>query len=245
MPDVLLIQIREPGQGMERHERDCVARRLGTRSVQIHTRNVFAQRPEPSWLVGADAVIIGGSGSFSVQDPRSEPWVGSLRALVEACFKRSIPGLGICFGHQLIGLHLGADVITDEQRRESGTVAFDLTDHGVTDPVMGQFNPRFHGQTGHTDLVVGVPKGATLLAQTDIVDTQSFKVDGVPWWTTQFHPDLVAAEANERYRAFEAALAKEQGRPADIDRQIFDERGDQSAPLIGRWFDHVLGPTPA
>ncbi len=240
MHDLLLIQIREPGHAMEAHERDCVIRRIGGRAVRVRTANVFAERPRSSWLYGADAVVIGGSGSFSVQDPRSHPWVDHLRDLVDESLRKQIPGFAICFGHQLLGMHLGQEVVTDEDRRESGTVSVALTQTGVDDPIFGRFGGDFHVNTGHTDRVVSVPAGTTLIARNDTVETQAFRVDGAPWWSVQFHPDLTAAEATQRYRAFESALAREQGRPPDVDLELFHERGDQASELIGWWLDHVL-----
>ena len=122
---------------MASHELDCIRRRLGSLDTSITVRNVFSETPKTEWLSGMDAMVIGGSGAFSVHDPRSEAWVTELRHLLDACLERSVPSLGICFGHQLLGLHLGAEVVTDLARREVGTLAFDLTEAGANDPLFG------------------------------------------------------------------------------------------------------------
>ena len=57
---------------MLRHEADCVERRLGNRDVALTTRNAVVMPAEVSWLDGFEAVIIGGSGDFSVHHPQSE-----------------------------------------------------------------------------------------------------------------------------------------------------------------------------
>ena len=100
------------------------------------------------------------------------------RALAER-----LPGFGICFGHQLLAMHLGASVRTDESRMESGTVEV----QGVQeDPVFARVGSRFHVHTGHTDLVESVPDGCRLLASTGRVPVQALRMDTAPWWTAQF-----------------------------------------------------------
>lgn len=240
MRELLLIQIRPAGATAKQHEAECVERRFGERRVRLRTRNAFVEDPELGWLDGVDGVVIGGSGNFSVHDPRSASWVGGLRTLLDTAFSRSIPGFGVCFGHQLMGVHLGADVITDRARMEAGTMAFRLTEGAARDPVFGRFVGRMRGHTGHTDHVMSVPDGATLLASTEQVPVQAFRVEGQGWWTTQFHPDLAHDEAEERFSAFADALEAEgRDRPSSPG---YHRDGDEATALLGAWFDEVFDP---
>ena len=119
MRRVLLIQVRAPGDPMADHERDCVRARLLPRAVEVIAMNVFERRPDPRLLAAVDAVVLGGSGSFSVHDPRSAQFVDELRHVLDVVLERCTPAFGICFGHQLLGLHLGSMVVTDLSRRRA------------------------------------------------------------------------------------------------------------------------------
>ena len=65
--------------------------------------------------------------------------------------------------------------------------------------LFGPLGERFHGHTGHTDCVEEVPSTVQLLARSSTLETQAFKVEGRRFYSSQFHPDLTAAEAQARY----------------------------------------------
>ena len=100
----LLIQVRAGDDPMVAHEAQCVRDRLGSRPVVLETKNAVPHRAESSWLDGVDLLFIGGSGDFSVHHPKSASWVSPLRQVLEHALERAIPGLAICFGHQLLDL---------------------------------------------------------------------------------------------------------------------------------------------
>ncbi|NOY90546.1 MAG: type 1 glutamine amidotransferase [Deltaproteobacteria bacterium] len=236
---LLLIQIRALGDPMIAHEQQCIARRLGRRPYLLTTRNVFEQPPQPGWLDGVDALLVGGSGAFSVHDPRSQPWVSGLRRICERALTQAVPSFGICFGHQLLGLHLGGEVVTRERASERGTIELRLTDDGLADPIFGSLPARFRAHTGHSDSVPHAPESVVLLATAEACPTQAFRVRGAPFWSVQFHPDLRGEEARERYRAFASELPPEQAALARAHARLFDPEADDTAGLLGAFLDHV------
>lgn len=237
---LLLIQIRDPGDPMARHERACVARRVEGRGLDIAARNALEEPASDWWLEGVDGIIIGGSGDHSVHHPASASWVTPLRRLLDTALEDGLPGFGLCFGHQLLGMHLGARILTDAARTEIGTVEVDLTDEGRSDRIFGALPPRFSASTGHSDYVVDRPAGVRVLASTPLVDHQAFHLEGTGWYSTQFHPDLMASEAKHRYLAYAGAFATMS--PEDMQRrrakaERFTEGRDDAASLLGRWLD--------
>lgn len=236
---LLLLQVRMPEDIMAEQELMCVRERLEGQSVELVVRNVFADTLSRSLLDDVDAMVIGGSGSFSVQDPRSKEFVGPLRELISRCVSEQIPGFGICFGHQLLGLHFGADVVTDYDKRESGTVEFRLTEAGKKDPLFGTYGVSFRGHTGHSDYVTSVPTGLVLLAENPTVQTQVFKVDGAPFYSTQCHPDLTAEEAVARYEAFAVSVPSIK---ESLERDIaaFDLSCHDTTDLLSRFLELVV-----
>jgi len=237
---VLLIQCRSAKSRMLRHEVACIRRRLANQDVQLSTRQAVSEPATAAWLDGNDVVIMGGSGAFSVQDPRSQGWVDPLRHTLDRILSRNIPFFGICFGHQLLGLHLGGEVRTSEDHSEVGSIQVGLTRAGRADPVFGALPVRFTAQTGHSDSVFGPPAELRVLAQNHTLDTQAFHLTGRPVYTTQFHPDLTGMEARERYRSFEADIRRAGGAPKEGGSEKFSPAPDTSSQLLGRFIAHVL-----
>lgn len=237
---LLLIQIRRANDVMAAHEQACVRRRLAERPVTLSARNALTTSADPDWLDDVDAVVIGGSGDYSVHHPDSAPWVTPLRRLLDAALARRTPLFGVCFGHQLLGLHLGGTVRTAPEHAEFGTVHLDLTSDGTADPVFGGLPARFTGQTGHRDSVVEVPSGLDVLATSEALEAQAFRVRDAPVWSAQFHPDLTAAEARDRYLAYQRSFAKT-ATAANPDAALKFELGaDDAAMLLGRFADVAL-----
>lgn len=236
MTKVLLLQMRVPGDMMATHELQCFSRKLGPRAI-VQSRNALAEAAEPAWLDGFDAVLFGGSGDFSVHHTRSRTWVDPLRRLLERALELGMPGFGVCFGHQLLGLHLGSQVITDPELTEIGTVSLELTPRGEASSLFRMLASPFKAQTGHSDHVLEVPAGVELLATGERVKCQAFGVRGTHFYTTQFHPDLTGAEARYRYLAYQSALQDVTQQPdaAPVDRYVEGE--DEASVLLEQFVD--------
>lgn len=220
---------------MVHHERRCVATRLGDR-IDLITTSALGTRAQARWVDGMDAVVIGGSGDFSVHDPRSEPWVAGLRDVVERLLERRVPSFGICFGHQLLAHHLGVPVATHDDQAELGTVPLRLTPAGSADPVFGVLGESFDAHTGHSDHVTAVPEELELMAEGDRCAHQAFRHRSAPFFTTQFHPDLTGAEAIDRYLAYRRHLTPDQAAEASA---RFRPGADAAARLLGAFIEHA------
>lgn len=237
---LLLIQARDPADPLAEHERACVRRRLGGLDVRMRARNALGDIAEASWIENVDALVIGGSGNFSVNHELSQRWVEPLRAMLDVVLARSLPTFGICFGHQLLGLHLGSKVETHAHLEEVGTIPLELTPEGSkTEPFAG-LTPKFFAHTGHSDHVVTLPAGVDLMIRGDHVEMQGFRVRGAPVFTTQFHPDLEGREARERY------LSVKGGQEATTDPVTLRKAGafrteghDEAAGLLARFVQNV------
>ena len=197
------------------------------------------------WQLAADTLdglIIGGSGDFSVHHPRSQGWVTPLRRVLEAALTRGMPGFGICFGHQLLGQHLGSEVRTDPSAAELGTVDVQLTAAGAVSPLYAGFTDGLRVHSGHSDLVVDVPEGVELLARNSTCETQSFQVRGTRFFSVQFHPDMTGDEARYRYLAYRHGFADRIDDEAVKAAHRFISGDDASEVLLGAFLD-LLEPT--
>lgn len=238
--NILLLQIRDADDPMLAHELACVRTRLGSRPVEVTARNALAERADPAWLTGVELLIIGGSGNYSVHHPESRPWVDPLRRLLEAALAAGLPGLGICFGHQLLGLHLGRPVRTNPRHGEIGTVEVELTETGRRSVKYADFESRFRVHSGHSDHVDGVPEGCDLLARNATCEAQAFHVRGTGFYSVQFHPDLSGQEARDRFLAYRRVLDDGTAAAAMEKANRFLPGADESTAIIGRVVDLAL-----
>jgi len=139
-----------------------------------------------------DAVVISGSQS-SVYDDCD--WIRHLSAWVRKGIDRKIPMLGVCWGHQLLAQVLGGRV--EEGAYELGYTQVDLLEK---DPFCDGVSSPATVFATHSDHVVEMPPGATVLARNE-ASIQSFRSGSVV--TCQFHPeyDLETAEAMIRSKS--------------------------------------------
>ena len=220
---------------MSAHEAQCITQKFVGTEIRLVFRNIFEERPTSTWLKGTDGLLIGGSGDFSVHVPQSAPWIKGLRHLLDAALYQSLPGFGLCFGHQLLGYHLGGTVVTDPNHGELGTVEVGLTENGLRDPIFSTLGDTFMAHTGHSDYVMSTPAGVELLASNDATATQAFRVSGTHFYSTQFHPDMSGAEAQHRAHAY----ALGEGIAAR-----FKKGSDDTNALLSRFAVQALGLNP-
>lgn len=199
-PKALLVSLRDPHDPMSAHERACFAEaaRLPIDHVAMH----FMQdgRPSHGSLASVDAVFFGGSGAYSVLD--DHPWIDQMLAALIDAVESGFPAYASCFGFQGLARAMGGEVVHDEARKEIGGTPMQLTEAGGRDGLFSPLPGRFWAQQGHKDHVVGLPAGVTLLVRGEGVEAQAFRVDGAPFWASQFHPELRRHHTLERFEHY-------------------------------------------
>jgi GMP synthase-like glutamine amidotransferase len=131
-----------------------------------------------------EAVLLTGSkfDSFS-----QEPWVLALKAQVQALLQSKKKLIGVCFGHQLIALCLGAKVGRAPQGWGAGRMQYEWTAPDL---------PQADGRTevsllaSHQDQVFELPSGAKLLATSTFCPVAAYGVDDHVF-CVQPHPEFV------------------------------------------------------
>lgn len=207
-PRALLVSLRDPTDPMAHQEVRCFAGRAALPVDAVDLWPMVDGRPDRAKLSSYDAVFFGGSGAYSVLDDVT--WIkDGLRTLVDVVELR-VPAWASCFGFQGLSLALGGEVLRDDARQELGAYEIALTEAGRADPVIGVLPPVFWAQEGHHDHVMGLPAGVTLLATGSNIRNQAFRVDGTPFYASQFHPELTTETTVERFLHY-AALYSEPG----------------------------------
>lgn len=197
LPRALLISLRDPHDPMAMQERDCFADRSGLPREQVDVHAMAHGRPDPGTLKRYDAIFFGGSGAYSVLDD-----VDWIRAGIDTCLRvidLGIPAWASCFGFQGLALALGGRVVRDDSRQELGSVPLTLTPAGRDDALFRTLPTTFYAQEGHHDHVTELPPGVLLLATGEVSRHQAFRVEGAPFWASQFHPELTSKTTTARF----------------------------------------------
>jgi GMP synthase-like glutamine amidotransferase len=136
----------------------------------------------PASFDAFDAVLLTGSQADAFSP---EPWVQRLRECVTQLLQAKKKLVGVCFGHQLIALCLGARVGRAPQGWATGRMRYPW--HA---PELAQGRTEIALLASHQDQVFDLPPGATLLAGSDFCPIAAFAV-GREVFCVQGHPEFV------------------------------------------------------
>ena len=193
-----LLQARVEGDPVRERERNSFAIGMGIPPQQIETVDMLkGEATYDSVVDGADAVIVGGSGDFSVTV--NHPWLPNFIKVLGDIAKNGFPTFASCFGFQVMNMALGGRVETDKDGLEVGSHIVERLPESNGDPLFHELPDTFVAQQGHADRAMVLPEGVTLLAQSPKCPYQAIKVIGAPVYATQFHPELTATENKRRF----------------------------------------------
>lgn len=142
------------------------------------------QRGEyPASFDAFDAVLLTGSRADSFSN---DAWVVELRRRVADLLAQKKKMVGVCFGHQLIGLCLGAPVSRAPQGWGAGRMTYEW--HRADLP-HAENRSQVSLLASHQDQVHALPEGAQLVASSDFCPVASFTV-GEHVFCIQPHPEF-------------------------------------------------------
>ena len=135
-------------------------------------------------LDGADGVVLTGS-TAGVNEADRRPWIAEQEALVRELVDRSIPTLGVCFGHQVANAALGGSV------EHVGTTATLVEARLADGPLFDGVDPVVVSL--HGDAVVEPGDDMEIIASAPHAPVFGTRHRTAPLWTVQFHPEVSAA----------------------------------------------------
>ena len=121
--------------------------------------------------------------------PEREQDFGAARRLIAAAASAEIPVLGVCLGHQGLGLLSGARVSRAPRPRHGFVSTISHSGEGIFAGIPLDFEVvRYHS------LHIEEAPGITVHARSEDGVIQALKVDGLPHWGVQFHPESVLTQ---------------------------------------------------
>ncbi len=179
---------------------DWIITGLGIDPSTISVRDVAKGQglPDPESISGA---VIAGSYAMVTQDL---DWSLSIERWLPELVDRSIPVLGICYGHQLLARAMGGTVGFHPGGMEIGTRQIVCKGNLSSDPLFTGLPDRFRAHVSHSQTVVELPEKSLHIAGNDFEPHHAFRI-GTCAWGIQFHPEYDQAIM----RAYANAIAKD------------------------------------
>ena len=162
---------------------------------------VTVNMPGGATLPPLDAVagVVTFGGVVNVDQTREYPFLADVRRYTADALDRRVPYLGICLGSQILARALGVDVISSGVK-EVGFEPITPTPDAKEDALTSFLGDDEMVMQWHED-THRLPDGAVLLATSDAVDVQAYRVGDLAWGI-QFHLEV---DANELEWWFELA----------------------------------------
>ncbi|MGV0343795.1 chorismate-binding protein [Corynebacterium lehmanniae] len=132
----------------------------------------------------SNVVISPGPGT-----PEREEDFGPARRVIEAAADAGVPLLGVCLGHQGLGMLAGSSVTRAPEPRHGFVSTVTHSGEGIFAGIPQGFEVvRYHSL--HVEEVPGI----TVHARSEDGVIQALKVDGLDHWGVQFHPESVLTQ---------------------------------------------------
>lgn len=179
--------------------------------IEVDLRN-STELPTPAAL---SATIVTGSSSSVTE---RAPWMLRAEEYLRSLAGASVPTLGICFGHQMLGQALGGEITKNPAGREIGTVDLDLL---VDDPLFARAAVPYRVNATHVDTVSRLPPAARVLARTRLERHAVVRFTETTWGV-QFHPE-VDAEIMRAFLEERRALIEGEGLDAEALLESVDD----------------------
>ena len=241
MSTFALIQARTADEVVGPQEHASFAEYLGVPVEDIFTVSALDGPIDVDALVDrCDAVLVGGSGKFGVQDDTD--WLPHFFDALGALANRDVHMFASCFGFQGLCMALGAPVRSIEEAAEVGTYVVERTPEAVRDPLFGSLPERFTAQLGHKDSATRLPEQAVWLARSERCAYQAMRL-GQNVWATQFHPELDASTNRRRFEQYYEQYKATMGE--DRARELLDafQESREASSLLRRFADRVRDQT--
>jgi GMP synthase (glutamine-hydrolysing) len=152
-------------------------------------RTIDAEHGDPLPVADECAGVVFTGSHNMVTD--NLPWSIRVAEWIPELIERSVPFLGICYGHQLLAHALGGKVGFHPEGTEVGTVDIALLPACSSDHLFRHLPHTFPVHVTHSQTVALLPKGAVRLAMNTFEANHAFRV-GECAWGVQFHPEYTA-----------------------------------------------------
>ncbi len=130
-------------------------------------------------LAGAKGIVISGAPILITEVPTER-----FLAAIEIPIKSTLPILGICFGHQILGLHFGAEASRMKEDRDWQLI------EAFEDSILFRRLPNEVEMMEDHCETISIPAGFQLVASSDACVNEAMQHTTLPYFGVQFHPEV-------------------------------------------------------
>jgi len=147
-------------------------------------------------LMESDGVVLSGAPILLTEVDR-EPYLKKMKWLDN--YQK--PVLGICFGHQIVGLHFGASISRQPEDRNK-----QLIEVLMHNPLFEDLDTEFYMQEDHCESI-SIPPGFELSATSDLCVNEAMFHKEKPIFGVQFHPEVSGENGQILFKNFTKLVA--------------------------------------
>ena len=155
-----------------------VVRACGSECTIIDWQNFSQEQINPDSYRDSGMIFSGSPAMFTEVDHK--PYFEKFAFIKEG----TIPVLGICFGHQLMGLLHGSKIFRDKEIRE--TIPIRVV---KKDQLFENLFPQTEMKEDHTEGIT-LPASFVHLATSSTYTNEGMRHPFLPLWGVQFHPEV-------------------------------------------------------
>lgn len=146
--------------------------------LDVHSHTIYLNEIHSADIYTYKGIIISGAPILLTQTPYNN-FIELIRPLIFS----TLPVLGICFGHQLIGLSFGSNISRCKENRTMQNIHIHNTDN-----LFNGFANISEFNEDHCECI-DLPEEFILLASSYICINEAMKHKNLPLYGVQFHPE--------------------------------------------------------
>lgn len=162
--------------------RDCIEASLRKMQIPLFVYDFFDPRSSRNWILEKEEMIgIIFTGAHNAVDEPFCPYIP------KEILQNDLPKLGICYGHELLGKLIGAEIV--KCNTDSGEKVDSIAELDLKCMLFDGLSEKEIVPMKHNNMLRNLPENADCIAKTSLTPIAGFECKDMKIWGIQFHPE--------------------------------------------------------